>query len=98
MSDLCGSSGARIGDSVKSDSLVPATGVHADGMVPLAENITMKRLTGADAAGARQDRAARDAPGHGETPDARLRNAAMRTVARTIFLKSPSPFVPLNAA
>ena len=42
-SALCASSGARIGDSVKSVSLV-RSGVHAGGMVPFAENITMKRL------------------------------------------------------
>ena len=54
MSALCGSSGDRIGDSVKSVSLVPAVGVHADGMVPFGENITMKRLTGPVAACARR--------------------------------------------
>ncbi len=117
---MCASSGARIGDSAKSVSLVPGVGVHAGGIVPFAENITMKRLAGAAAACARrgsiassQGRAIAAPPAprrivrrdrgrvvccaHGEASGGRLRNAAMRTVARTICLKSPLPRVPVNA-
>ena len=115
---MCGSSGDRIGDSVKSVSLVPAVGVHADGMRAVRrehhdEALRPARWRPARAAApsppARAGRSPRRrrragssgarAGGvhHGDASGGRLRNAAMRTVARTIFLKSPPPFVPLNA-
>ena len=54
-SALCGASGDRIGDSVKSGLAVPV-GVQRRGIVPLAENITTKRLAGPVAACARRGR------------------------------------------